>query len=179
MYYWNIESWVNRVQHEDGFAPKDGHPNTNPIKGLDSRTIKVKDFKLTLNGQERHPSLSADGLDRNYMMNRLLPMLHSNTSTLHSKMGDDLSHSGGGEADAKLLSEMIDRKEIYVYPFALNPEGANPSGAVNFSKVSHAKLTITGDASMLEEDDEFQIDVYGVYYNWLQLKDGRAYVSFA
>ena len=31
------------------------------------------------------------------------------------------------------LGEMLDRKEIYVYPFALNPEGANPSGAVNFS----------------------------------------------
>ena len=76
---------------------------------------------------------------------------------------------------------MLDRKEIYVYPFCINPEGHNPSGAVNFSKVSHAKLTISGTAhfSANHSSEEYVVDVHGVHYNWLQIKDGRALTSFA
>ena len=37
------------------------------------------------------------------------------------------------------LAELTDRKNIYVYPFSLNPEGMNPSGHLNFSKVSHGE----------------------------------------
>ena len=81
----------------------------------------------------------------------------------------------------KGLAELMDRKEIYVYPFALNPEGANPSGAVNFSKVSHAKLFIKGSAFATTDNTEveYRCDVWGVHYNWLQIKDGRALTSFA
>lgn len=82
-----------------------------------------------------------------------------------------------------MMSELFDRKEIYVFPFSLNPEGANPAGAVNFSKVSHAKLDLTAlahnPANSTETECEYQVDVYGVYYNWLAIKDGRALTSFA
>ena len=64
------------------------------------------------------------------------------------------------------------------------PEGSNPSGAVNFSKVSHAKLSITVDAFAPSAgsntvDEIFQVDVYGVHYNWLSIEKGRAMLSFA
>ncbi len=122
-------------------------------------------FQLTLNGQDRHPSLSS-GIDKKYIQDRLMPMLHSNTSSNHSN-----------PADAALL----DRKEIIVYPFSLNPEGSNPAGAVNFSKVSHAKLTVElgKDSAGATMSGEHTLDVYAVYYNWLQIKDGRALTSFA
>ena len=74
--------------------------------------------------------------------------------------------------------ELLGAKAIYVYPFCLNPEGANPSGSVNFSKVSHAKLTVDLDVSV-NAATEFRMDVYAVGYNWLQLKDGRGLLSFA
>ena len=84
------------------------------------------------------------------------------------------------------LSELMDRKDIYVYPFALNPEGANPSGSVNFSKVSHARFEIGVEgyapglsAAEASVDDDYVVDVYGMYYNWLAIKDGRALTSFA
>ena len=114
-------------------------------------------------------------------MDRLMPMLHSNTSTQFS---DAHATDGGYDASPTFahLGEMLDRKEIYVYPFALNPEGANPSGAVNFSKVSHAKLKINIDAinhTAVGDSEEYVVDVYGVYFNWLQIKDGRALTSFA
>ena len=105
-----------------------------------------------------------------------MPMLHSNTSTQFS---DAHATDGGYDASPTFahLGEMLDRKEIYVYPFALNPEGANPSGAVNFSKVSHAKLKIIYDATKAigsnGEKEEYVVDVYGVYFNWLQIKDGQ------
>jgi hypothetical protein len=124
-----------------------------------------------------------------------MPMLHSNTSTsftdaVDGHVGTTSTASSGSvthdvadfnDDNLKALSEMMDRKEIYVYPFALNPEGANPSGAVNVSKVSHAKLQITGNAFGTDkgQDIEYRCDVWGVHYNWLQIKDGRAITSFA
>ena len=68
---------------------------------------------------------------------------------------------------------------VRVYPFAIAPENQNPSGAVNFSKVSHAKLTMNFDSIGTTAGEEFQADVWGVHYNWLQIKDGRALTSFA
>jgi|ERR1719399_1443984 hypothetical protein len=97
-------------------------------------------------------------------------------------------------------------QNIFVYPFSLNPEGAQPAGAVNFSKVSHAVLDLHFDgngsgstsgsgastqthvASGLfddalggtrQDDPGWQVDIYALYYNWLQIKDGRALLSFA
>ena len=151
--------------------------------------LRVDGFKLTLNGQERHPSLAGDGISRDYLMNRLMPMLHSNTSTSFIDAVDghtptlveNYDVTDFNDDNFKALGEMMDRKEIYVYPFALNPEGANPSGAVNFSKVSHAKLAITGTAhaTAANTEVEYRCEVWGVHYNWLQIKDGRAITSFA
>lgn len=89
------------------------------------------------------------------------------------------------QSDLMTMGDLLDRKDIYVYPFCLNPEGANPSGSVNFSKVSHAVLTLYVDAfsnsggGTTGSDVEYQVDVYACYYNWLQIKDGRALLSFA
>lgn len=171
----NIESQGNMTTEKDG------------TKTAVEAYLTVQDFKLTLNGQERHPSLAGDGIDRNYLMNRLMPMLHSNTSTYFTDVGESSGGNGSASAltrhalDFHALGEMLDRKEIYVYPFSLNPEGANPSGAVNFSKVSHAKLTIDGKAYANDNSTnvEYRCDVWGVHYNWLQIKDGRALTSFA
>ena len=89
-------------------------------------------------------------------------------------------------------------KNIFVYPFSLNPEGNQPSGAINFSKVSHCKLELKlhdGEAGKTEDATNaahvardtksanggygYRVDVYALYYNWLQIKDGRAMLSFA
>lgn len=154
----------------------------------------MTNFSLTLNGQERHPSLSS-GIDKRYIQERLMPMLHSNTSVNHpTPISADVSLNGvtitptvggtegtsqiTGTATASInnsLGDLLDRKEIIVYPFSLNPEGSNPAGAVNFSKVSHARLTV----DMTAVSGEHTMDVYAVYYNWLQIKDGRALTSFA
>ena len=146
--------------------------------------LKTKTFGLKLNGQSRH--LDGSGIDRDYLMNRLIPMLHSNTSENYSQIADsslvtNTTSVALPSADFRALAEIKDRKEIYVYPFALNPEGHNPSGSVNFSKVSHAKLSIEveGYAPSGACSDDYQVDVYGVYYNWLAIKDGRALTSFA
>ena len=78
------------------------------------------------------------------------------------------------------LSEMVDRKEIYVFPFSLSPESQQPSGAVNFSKVSQAYLEIDMESySTKVGKDKFQIDVWGVHYNWMMCKDGKCQLSFA
>ena len=180
----NPDAWENTLEF-------DSTANTFVGSGC---FLKVKDFQLRLNGSTAH--LDGQGLDRDYLMNRLMPMLHSNTSTefqevadasMVSGIGTRTNNSANGAADFKHLAELFDRKEIYVFPFALNPEGANPSGSVNFSKVSHAKLTINvdglrtavSDSDTGASDEDFQVDVYGVHFNWLAIKDGRALTSFA
>ena len=166
----NIESHLQKIK---------AHGTHQATSSKTANYLDVKNFKLSLNGQERHPSLAGTGIERGYLMDRLMPMLHSNTSETFTNAGvSDTGHDAS--ATFAHLGEMLDRKEIYVYPFALNPEGANPSGAVNFSKVSHAKLTIdyTAFQGAADADEEYVVDVYGVYFNWLQIKDGRALTSF-
>ena len=166
----NIESHLNKIKL---------HGTHQATSSTTANTLRVDSFQLSLNGQERHPSLAGKGIDRGYLMDRLMPMLHSNTSETFTQAGvTDAGHDAS--ATFSHLGEMLDRKEIYVYPFALNPEGANPSGAVNFSKVSHAKLSIdyTAFQGAAGADEEYVVDVYGVYFNWLQIKDGRALTSF-
>ena len=111
----------------------------------------------------------------------------------------DVSQEGNRQ-DALLEQNMRGTKNIFVYPFCLNPEGPNPSGAVNFSKVSSANLVLdlervpgmkdylaqnaqatasTDGWSTSAEMSNFTISVYAVYYNWLQIKQGRALLSFA
>ena len=166
----NVDAFFNKVS-TPGLSIQDA---VDPA--LLTTSIKTTNFKLKLNGQERHSSI--DGMTREYLMDRLMPMLHSGTvqgfELPDLQVGTIRDHGHGKEFNQ--LDQLFGRKEIYVIPFSLNPEGANPSGAVNFSKVSHAKLEIYGKSM---SSAEYQVDVYGVYYNWLQIKDGRALVSFA
>ena len=164
----NFENWTNFVDASDPhlFARQPTY-------------LETTNFQLKLNGQSRH--LDGKGIDRDYLMNRLMPMIHSNAREDYTQISQ---HSALEEFNT--LAELMDRKEIYVYPFALNPEGSNPSGSVNFSKVSHARLEIgvngfaPGFTSASDTcDDEYVVDVYGMYYNWLAIKDGRALTSFA
>jgi hypothetical protein len=164
----NFENWTDSVDCSDSIA-----------KIRKPTHLLTTNFQLKLNGQSRH--LDGKGIDRDYLLNRIMPMIHS------AAREDFLQVSQHSELEEmKMLSELMDRKEIYVYPFALNPEGANPSGSVNFSKVSHARLEIgvQGFAPNLPTaadtcEDDFIVDVYGMYYNWLAIKDGRALTSFA
>ena len=156
--------------HGDGTPPNYDDPA--------DKTVAVSNVKLTLNGQERHPGLD-DGIDTDYLRYRLLPMLHSN-----SNMQEQI-FSQYGQSD-KQKAQYRGAKNVIVYPFSLNPEGSNPSGAVNFSKVSHAKLSLTLDTTArgwievpAGNTNQYRIDVYALYYNWLQIKDGRALLSFA
>ena len=73
--------------------------------------------------------------------------------------------------------------EAFGLPDALRicSRGTSPAGAVNFSKVSHAnlKINVKGIISAGTTSEDYQVDVYGVYYNWLAIRDGRAMTSFA
>ena len=100
-------------------------------------------------------------MSRNYTLKRLLPMAHSE-----------------GYSDADTL-------EIYCVPFAMNPEGHNLSGHLNMSKVSYSDLTLNlrpGGAwdydLATSETGDIYIDIWAVYYNWTQIRDGRIVNSF-
>ena len=160
--------------------------STISTRGTKAGYLKTENFKLTLNGQSRH--LDGAGIDRDYLMDRLMPMVHTNCQdTWDEVRASSLGQLQAGRAavgDIQALSELKGRKEIYSFPFSLAPESASPAGAVNFSKVSHANLKINvkgimDDATTTTPSDDYQVDVYGIYYNWLAIRDGRAMTSFA
>ena len=179
------------------FYHGDGNDPNYDAKGLNSGTIKITDIQCSLNGQERHPGMEK-GIPVDYLKSRLMPMLHSNSSQKEAQVaaeGYKHAASASVKAVAKLEKELNGNPNIYVVPFSLNPEGSNPAGAVNMSKVSHAKLTLHleepkgGDllataagnwnSSIDSAKSGYIVDVYACYYNWLQIKNGRALLSFA
>lgn len=209
----------------DGRVPTLDHAHGNTTTAKDN--LKLNSISLTLNGQERHPGLTANKLDNHYLKYRVLPQMFSSsdhseellehldhnlshtisaaaTSTSTSTVTSDAVNSGGSAATTTVATsttttvapdlalhntdirealqahrhELLGAKNVYVYPFCIHPEGANPSGSVNFSKVSHAKLSCNVDIAA-EATPEWRMDVYAVGYNWLQIKDGRGLLSFA
>lgn len=161
--------------------------NPNYDDATSNQTVQVKSIELTLNGQQRHPGLSG-GIDVEYLQHRLLPQLHSNSNQVNKYLAAHNTGFGDGDGQSGFASQSYGTagsKNIFVYPFSLNPEGSNPSGAVNFSKVSHAKLQLHladytyGPASPADPGVDYLVDVYALNYNWLQIKDGRALLSFA
>lgn len=192
------------------------NPNLDFHPGSASKVdvLKVKDISLTLNGQERHPGLTANKLDHHYLKHRVMPQLFSSSDyheehlchhatapsgvTSTATVTSDAIKTGGDDATTTVAvvnnvseadvrhelqahrQELLGAKDIYIYPFSIHPEGANPSGSVNFSKVSHAKLTANVEvAASGSTTPEWRMDVYAVGYNWLQIKDGRGLLSFA
>jgi len=145
--------------------------------------LELTNFKLTLNGHTRH--LDGKGLDVDYLVNRMMPMMHSNNSEIYAQQYKSASHGELGNqimSDIEMLSQFKDRKDIFVYPFAMNPQSDNPSGHVDFSKVSQARLSI-GYTADCDSDTagsvDYECQIVGLHYNWSAIKDGRMLVSFA
>lgn len=150
------------------------------IQGLPGQRITVEAINLSLNGVDRHSSLSSSaGIPAHYLRNRLMPMLHSNASVREAEMAY-LTPTGDGQKLADMINIAKGASNIFVFPISIAPEGVNPAGAVNFSKVSHAKLSIQYSGMQgFSASAPIRVDVHALYYNWLQVKDGRALVSFA
>lgn len=145
--------------------------------------LELTNFKLTINGHTRH--LDGKGLDVDYLVNRMMPAMHSNSSEIYAQQHKSAGHGDDGNhimSDIEMLSQFKDRKDIFVYPFAMNPQSDNPSGHVNFSKVSQARLSIGYTAycdSDVKGSVDYECQIIGLHYNWSALKDGRMLVSFA
>lgn len=69
----------------------------------------------------------------------------------------------------------VPNKYIYCYNFGLNPEQIQPSGTLNFSKLTDACLY----ASMTAPTPACQLYLYAVSYNFLIIKQGMAALAFA
>jgi hypothetical protein len=191
-------------------ATRTSSATTNTGADASPATIKLRSIDLKLNGNSRHPGLDK-GIPADVLQHRLLPMLHSNSNQSERDLQSIVPGHYTLEQEETNSMEVLDTllqknksmkgaSNIFVYPFSLNPEGSNPSGAVNFSKVSHAVLDLhfedgpgslaaypasglhdaaVGGPSHATREGEWQVDIYALYYNWLQIKDGRALLSFA
>ena len=139
----NIESHLQKIK---------AHGTHQATSSKTANYLDVKNFKLSLNGQERHPSLAGTGIERGYLMDRLMPMLHSNTSeTFTSASVTDAGHDAS--ATFAHLGEMLDRKEIYVYPVPVDEEGDSDWDMSDDAQVG-------GDDA--DDDDPGLADYYGL-----------------
>ena len=64
---------------------------------------------------------------------------------------------------------------IHVYSFALNPEGTQPSGTSNFSKLDSVSLNLVCNPSI----QDGYINIYAVNYNILRIQSGMAGLMFS
>ena len=69
----------------------------------------------------------------------------------------------------------VPNKYIYCYNFGLNPENVQPSGTLNFSKLTDACLYTSMSASA----PSCKLYLYAVSYNFLIIKQGMAALAFA
>ena len=139
----NIESHLQKIK---------AHGTHQATSDKTANYLQVRNFKLSLNGQERHPSLAGKGIERGYLMDRLMPMLHSNTSETFSSAGvTDAGHDAS--ATFAHLGEMLDRKEIYVYPVPVDEEGDSDWDMSDDAQVG-------GDDA--DDDDPGLADYYGL-----------------
>lgn len=176
-----------------GRSPLLDHANNGSGK---QDNLKLKSLALTINGQERMPGLG-NKLDVDYLKHRIMPQLFSSSDYTEEHLGhvatgstsvldaDGSTALSVTEADVRHELQMnrhfmYGAQDVFVYPFCLYPEASSPSGSLNFSKVSHAKLTAEVEAySSSTADVEWQMSVHAVNYNWLVIKDGRGLKSFA
>jgi hypothetical protein len=66
---------------------------------------------------------------------------------------------------------------IYVYSFSLNPELFQPSGACNFSKIS--RIQMYTELIEPKDDYKYELDLYAINYNLLNITAGLAGLQFA
>jgi hypothetical protein len=64
---------------------------------------------------------------------------------------------------------------IHVYTFALNPEGVQPSGTCNFSKLDNVSLNLVCNSSI----QDGLLNVYAISYNILKIQSGMAGLMFS
>ncbi len=64
---------------------------------------------------------------------------------------------------------------IHVYSFAINPEGVQPSGTCNFSKIDSVSLNILCNSNI-----QFgSLNIYALNYNILKIQNGMAGILFS
>ena len=186
----NVDSAGNSILNASAVGSTNNLVDNTPMfpRPVCQTFYGMDNMKLIINSGNYHNDLEG-GLDRAYLMERIMPSQHSGCSTTFTRAS--LKHINSNETqmeamhDLKMLAGDQDRKEIYSFSFALSPESDNPSGHLNFSSVSTASLEFTlygyhntFQSAGKDVHEEVQIDVYPLYHNWIQMHDGRAHLSF-
>ena len=82
-----------------------------------------------------------------------------------------------------LTSGLLDYKQpgIYVYSFALKPEENQPSGTCNFSRIdnAHIVMNLSGNVTVDDNLDTWDVRVYAVNYNVLRIMSGMAGLAYS
>jgi hypothetical protein len=69
----------------------------------------------------------------------------------------------------------ISNKHVFTYAFSNNPEDPQPSGSLNFSKISDANMYF----DFIENVPDIKLYVFSVNHNWLIIDKGMAGVAFS
>jgi hypothetical protein len=68
---------------------------------------------------------------------------------------------------------------INVYSFAFNPEGYQPTGACNFSRMDNATLHLVLSAAAITGVNTAKLRIYGIAYNFIKIQGGMIGISYA
>jgi hypothetical protein len=105
--------------------------------------------------------------------NRVQPLQHHSCGGLlyNGTFGRSSSatHQDGGQCG------------VYMYSFALKPEENQPSGTCNFSRIdnAHIVMNLSGNVTVDDNLDTWDVRVYAVNYNVLRIMSGMAGLAYS
>nr|QDY51918.1 hypothetical protein 1_303 [Mimiviridae sp. ChoanoV1] len=76
-------------------------------------------------------------------------------------------------------SEVVPRKMIYTYSFALKPSEHQPSGTCNFSRIDNAQLNLEFNSSAHTFTNDREMRVFAVNYNVLRIMSGMGGLAYS
>ena len=94
----------------------------------------------------------------------------------HTGQGIKLTRIGVNDndvTDPRVLSKWYPKViNPHIFSFALKPEASQPSGTINFSLVDSSTLNIKFNTSAVDGRQSYDLDVYAISYNVLNIKNG-------
>ena len=76
-------------------------------------------------------------------------------------------------------SEVVPRKMIYTYAFALKPAEHQPSGTCNFSRIDNAQLNLEFNSAAHTKTNDREMRVFAVNYNVLRIMSGMGGLAYS
>ena len=166
----------------------------HPIKELIWTLYQSTD---TINADKQSCSETNQGGNQNIKMDSMyiqfngVDRINKRNGKYFTQVQRYMSHSGQGiqktrygvnsnnVTDSLVLAKWFPKTiNTHIYSFALKPEETQPSGSCNFSNLDSVTMNMDYTTSSFNGKHNYDLDIYGLNYNVLKIKNGLASLHY-